>query len=1003
MNKTIEYWENIIKDFFKDWTIGTNVHSYIDRSVINWFDQIDFDQIDYDLIIEWETNEDNNTKLFFKEKEDIEFYSEGEKKNNKDGWYSESTYRQLLDILKAFSIVIYKNNKNVVNKKFIDFLKKHPLKDFNEDKKKIIKEFIIDNFSNHIKKYILFPISSENRDDRNRSVYNFWWTLIMTINDKFMDLKINDIFTTIQSPEEKTMEFYTKFINEYLCDEKALNHKVYDSMKNFINKQIKEITNIDLLWESEIAIGVNGFNKEHLEKNEKNVMDQEIDKSDNNSDEDFPLINSSLYDFLTSKHAVYELPLYQRTYSWDANIIIGLFDTLFNDFKDEEVKFSLLNNIIISSSVNRKIYILDGQQRITSLIIILCALIKYYYKLDPNQQEEKSNNKLNELIAKPIKQIIKLLNEFAKNDKNYNYLLKIITTENYLKDKLGNEIKASRFYKNWREIVSLVPEKIQKDKDLLIDFISYVLNKTRLVVSYLLKLDRKRCTKIFCNLNRYSKKLGALDLFRTKISELDQLVDIYNNSINLYFRNSYNSTKDEDLDLIQNFLNSALVKYKLFNAIVNIDRDYSDRIINSLEKFEILLKEYEKNNDDPDYLNLLWNDILEFNYCSYGSSDELIQILDKNKIDALAKLKNNTYEFIAKNKKTKYINFQIYHLSHGGRKSIFAMLVWTLAEHFRIFSLEKPDNNHESFSKYLVQIEKFVVLWRIKFRGQSLPKIITKICEEIVNKDNKLIQPSVLYQKLEDIITELKEPSKETKISELYVYLLNELNSEKTKENKTQNKNINEICKIILGRLAYGVGQTGFDTPQYFKGYNSDDETVGIFDFIPYTYDHNLAQKLKDQDLEYFYKQNIQDFEIQNVIHKIGNGSLITRKDNSSKGNRTDTSKGDPDKSNITNKGKDTKYKMFNFEPFDESVKIGQIGRLNKLEFHKTKTISLPYVIQTPTPDENKKENQHIWDIKNINREQFDKNKKYIEERSKTIIQSYISMLFYDWIDEDEK
>ncbi|WP_373437828.1 DUF262 domain-containing protein, partial [Metamycoplasma equirhinis] len=87
---------------------------------------------------------------------------------------------------------------------------------------------------------------------------------------------------------------------------------------------------------------------------------------------------NSIGQFIVRNTMNFEIPIYQRKYVWKNEQVKSLIETLFSDMNDNF--YTYLNNIIITSNdkdMKPKIEIIDGQQRITTMILILLALAKY--------------------------------------------------------------------------------------------------------------------------------------------------------------------------------------------------------------------------------------------------------------------------------------------------------------------------------------------------------------------------------------------------------------------------------------------------------------------------------------------------------------------------------------------------------------------------------------------------------------------------------------------------
>ncbi|VEU75201.1 Protein of uncharacterised function DUF262 [Mycoplasmopsis maculosa] len=989
MSYSIELWEEKINELgFTDWNIGTNIYTYLKNSVLVWLDKIE--ENDY-ILINYKENENKSIihKIYFKNKEEIVFY------DSRNDFISSAASKQLLDVLKSFSIIIEDEEKMHINKELIELKNKKF-----ETNTTILKEFITKNFYNLIEKNVLSKIkelkNNNQIENKENTKTKLWWNLIRSycssIND---DDKLIGIFTFLKKFDNKINSFYNDFFETFLFD-KNNSKSIYikNIIDNNINKFLEETKSIteleDTNWEEKYKIDFNSI-KNKLEytdkiKEKNNDLDIEINKGSL----PFLITKTKIYDFFTSRQLSYKMPLFQRTYSWDSNMIKGLFESLLNDFlnNNERKNYSLLNNIILGQNNINQI-IIDGQQRITSLILIILSLKKLAMKMDENDNSGVQDY-LNPLIAK----IGDMIRSFTQSDENYKAINDIVN--NQLIEEAGKKenikFKNTRFFKNWKEIIRLVDKKI-KYISFLKDFLKYLLENTYFIVTYMPNLDDKKAINIFSNLNKYSKKLGVLDLFRNKINEIfgiesEEYIKTYNETINLYFRNSISdSSKDENISLILNFLNNLLTINQYQIKIEEIDENYSDNISNAFEKIEEIIKIYNNNEFKfakkyesfvGDLITYLWENIIEFEYCTYGSITEIIKIIKDKKIynktfSAIEQIANNFYEKI---KKYSYVNFQIYHISNGGAKTVFIPLIWTLAKEFEIFDFSKKELNEnkvKEFSKYLAEIEKFSALWKIKFSGQSLTLQIRKICLKLKNDDGNLISPEQLYLELEKTIKELTIMSNAQKINELYKDLQNKLNAQIDESNyKNKKDTINLLYKIVLAKVSYGILLRNHETPQYFTKFKSKEEkNNNTINYIDYTYEHSLPKKLKPEDKKRLDLIGVKEHEIENIVKQIGNGCLLSDSDNKSLKNNFRKNYNYLNINNYSVAGGKTNFNKINFD---------QTLLSNDELIWSNEQIELPKIISV---EDNKYEN-------------FKSFSNYILNRSKEIIKAYISILFYD-------
>lgn len=220
-----------------------------------------------------------------------------------------------------------------------------------------------------------------------------------------------------------------------------------------------------------------------------------------------------------AKDNIFVIPEYQRPYAWTDEQAKTLFDDILN-FTDEnqnnETKTYFLGSIVSYENENREQEIIDGQQRLTSILLLLRAI---YTKL-------KSTSPSTEYDENFIKRIEPLI---WKQDKltgktNYSKALltsRVITTEreDILKNiletgivKIGNEDNYSKNYLLFQKLF----DNLALDSPFIVYyFILSLLEKTILLP---IKADNQETAlTIFSTLNDRGLPLSDADIFKAKI------------------------------------------------------------------------------------------------------------------------------------------------------------------------------------------------------------------------------------------------------------------------------------------------------------------------------------------------------------------------------------------------------------------------------------------------------------------------------------------------------
>lgn len=122
------------------------------------------------------------------------------------------------------------------------------------------------------------------------------------------------------------------------------------------------------------------------------------------------------------------IPIYQRPYKWSANSASLLFNDIYNSYKDKKDEYRI-GSIILHKNKNDEYDIVDGQQRLTTLAILLYC----FEKLGKNSCKcDLLEKKFNNLSNNAIIENYKILNKHCKDikeelDSFISYLLEKCT------------------------------------------------------------------------------------------------------------------------------------------------------------------------------------------------------------------------------------------------------------------------------------------------------------------------------------------------------------------------------------------------------------------------------------------------------------------------------------------------------------------------------------------------------------------------------------------------
>ena len=227
----------------------------------------------------------------------------------------------------------------------------------------------------------------------------------------------------------------------------------------------------------------------------------------------------SIKDLFQSKHADFLIPDYQRPYAWGEAECQTLWDDIFSfAFPDNDrTKFDrnneyFLGPIVTFRNSNGKMEVIDGQQRLTTLMLLLRA---FYVRFGHMQDEESRATREDiekciwktDEFGKPDMAALKIDSEVA-TDKDKEEFLEILRTGSVEKNQKSSYALNYRF----------IQRKIEEFSDNFAGYFAYmpirILNNCILLPIEAESQDT--ALRIFSTLNDRGKPLSDADIFKAQ-------------------------------------------------------------------------------------------------------------------------------------------------------------------------------------------------------------------------------------------------------------------------------------------------------------------------------------------------------------------------------------------------------------------------------------------------------------------------------------------------------
>lgn len=231
----------------------------------------------------------------------------------------------------------------------------------------------------------------------------------------------------------------------------------------------------------------------------------------------------TIKDFLKGgAEQLFVIPEYQRPYEWDEDHVKVLFDDLWEftvtSGGSNKTGYYFLGSIVSYINENGEQEIIDGQQRITSLLLLLRAIYSKLKSIPERDRTDEVKHSIGEI--EPTIWITDKLNgkaDFSKilltsrvlNNEG-NKILRSILETGYTKAKAKDN-----YSKNYRFFVEMIDEFSKKNAPQIYNFIYAVLNQAILLP--IVADTQDTALTIFSTLNDRGKPLTDADIFKAKI------------------------------------------------------------------------------------------------------------------------------------------------------------------------------------------------------------------------------------------------------------------------------------------------------------------------------------------------------------------------------------------------------------------------------------------------------------------------------------------------------
>ncbi len=226
-----------------------------------------------------------------------------------------------------------------------------------------------------------------------------------------------------------------------------------------------------------------------------------------------------LHKILVDSEYFYQVPDYQRPYVWDKDHLGALIDDLVESYTNNKEDEYFCGSIVIAENQKDNRWdVVDGQQRLTSFIILACTILKLY----KNSLGQKSEAFIKESIYDrhdEEKERLKFLTAQNYNNIFENTVLNHLEFEdNIKKSELNKKFEENTYLRNAYYFKELLNESVENGSISDIDdFVKWFYE--HIVLTRIICFEQDSAMQIFQVLNDRGQPLSPIDILKSNLMQ----------------------------------------------------------------------------------------------------------------------------------------------------------------------------------------------------------------------------------------------------------------------------------------------------------------------------------------------------------------------------------------------------------------------------------------------------------------------------------------------------
>ncbi|WQT51929.1 DUF262 domain-containing protein [Helicobacter pylori] len=226
-----------------------------------------------------------------------------------------------------------------------------------------------------------------------------------------------------------------------------------------------------------------------------------------------------LYQILVDAEYFYQVPDYQRPYVWDKDHLGALIDDLVGSYTNNREDEYFCGSIVIAENPKDKRWdVVDGQQRLTSFIILACTILRLYKHRLGQKSKDFIEGSIYDKYDKE-KERLKFLTAQNYNSIFENTVLNHLEFEdNIKKSELNKKFEENTYLRNAYYFKELLNESIKNGSISDIDdFVEWFYE--HIVLTRIICFEQDSAMQIFQVLNDRGQPLSPIDILKSSLMQ----------------------------------------------------------------------------------------------------------------------------------------------------------------------------------------------------------------------------------------------------------------------------------------------------------------------------------------------------------------------------------------------------------------------------------------------------------------------------------------------------